>query len=195
MLKGEGRGENSPNQKCALGTPEPEVCGQSCGMRWQSSKAGGGAPAHGGDQVRRLDAPAHLQKNETVILVVYGCFWLFFNQIFTVTHCIRVICVTFLPCKPGGPGFWGLRCKKSANSFGKHRKRVVVPKGVASHLDSLYLFASHASDLFACGLSCRSGPAIPRCGSERSTLADVTPGWILNSETGLVLTVARLAQW
>jgi hypothetical protein len=40
-------------------------------------------------------APTNAPKNETVILVIYGYFWLFFIQIFAVTHCIKTICVSF----------------------------------------------------------------------------------------------------
>jgi hypothetical protein len=57
--------------------------------------AGGGAHPHGGDQVRRWGAPTYAQKNETVILVIYGYFWLFLYQIFVVTHCIKTACVNF----------------------------------------------------------------------------------------------------
>jgi hypothetical protein len=37
--------------------------------------AGGGAHPHGGDQVRRWGAPTYAQKNETVILVIFGYFY------------------------------------------------------------------------------------------------------------------------
>jgi hypothetical protein len=32
------------------------------------------------------EGPRTPEKNETVILVIYGCFWLFLIQIFAVTH-------------------------------------------------------------------------------------------------------------
>jgi hypothetical protein len=55
-------------------------------------RAGGGAHPHGVGQGRRLDDTGeHTKKNETVILVIYGCFWLFFIQILVVTHCVQTI--------------------------------------------------------------------------------------------------------
>jgi len=56
-----------------------------------------------------------------VILVIYGCFWLFLSPILVATNCIKTACVNFEPYKPGGSGFRGLRGKKIANNFGMHR--------------------------------------------------------------------------
>jgi hypothetical protein len=33
-------------------------------------------------------APLSTQKSETVILVIYGYFWLFLSNIFVLTHCV-----------------------------------------------------------------------------------------------------------
>ena len=67
--------------------------------------------------------PRTLRKSETVILVIYGCFWLILSTKFVVTDCRKTICVSFLACMPGGPGFRGRRCEKFANNFGMHGGR------------------------------------------------------------------------
>ena len=66
------------------------------------------------------------RKNETVILVIYGYFWLFFIQIFIVTYCFTIVCVNFLSCTPGGPEFRGRRCKKCTNNFVMHGARGLI---------------------------------------------------------------------
>jgi hypothetical protein len=66
------------------------------------------------------EGPRTPKKNETVILVIYGCFWLFFITIFNVTHCVITISANIWPCKPGGPGFRGLRYEKLAKNIGVH---------------------------------------------------------------------------
>jgi hypothetical protein len=88
--------------------------GLSCGAGrdttvW-SRKAGGGAAAwwH----------PPAVPKNETVILVIYGYFWLFFIPIFIVTYCFTIVCDNFLACKTGGIGSGSLRHKNSAKTGG-----------------------------------------------------------------------------
>jgi hypothetical protein len=47
------------------------------------------------------------QKNETVILVIYGCFWLFLVKIFNITNCIKTGCVGFVALQTWRP--WILR--------------------------------------------------------------------------------------
>ena len=84
--------------------------GPQSGRRYPRTRCPSGAAAG-----RHLLTPP---KNETVILVIYGCFWLFLIQIFDVTHWFKEVCVNFWPGTPRGPGFRGRRCKKCTNNFG-----------------------------------------------------------------------------
>jgi hypothetical protein len=60
------------------GSPVAPQVGSRDATVW-SRGAGGGAPKHVIRQVRRLGGTPYAQKNETVILVIYGYLWLFFT--------------------------------------------------------------------------------------------------------------------
>ena len=86
----------APGDQPAGGT-QPEYARQTDDPPMGFAQREGGTPAkvasRCGGRATHLDVP----KNETVILVIYGCFWLFFTQIFVTTHWITSICVNI--CK------------------------------------------------------------------------------------------------
>jgi hypothetical protein len=118
---------------CWQGWTRAPIWRTGCGF---AGGAGGGAHPYGVDQVRRPGGtPWTPQKNETVILVIFGYFWLFLSPIFVVTNCRKTTCVDFAACTPGEPGFRGLSCEKFANKFGMHGSGGVpcTPLGARLH--------------------------------------------------------------